>query len=327
MRVYSDRFHVGAPTHVGPLSFFPVWSQERPDFNHRATIPSRFQIGELDDAQVSRLQLANQSNTAVLVAEGTILRGGLQTRVLQNDVIIGAGQSMPVEVRCVEQGRWGQHEQGVFAGRAPVAVLSALRGLGIEASISDGRFNRDPENQGQVWANVSRYERHYGMRQTSSLEGIVNGRDDDRVMRDDAKEEARVQRSRSLTDRFAAEIEALAAHPIAGQNGVIIGISGQPVSLEIFHHEAAFRAQVPFLMRAALVDMPMASGELTPSRRAVRFAESIMDSALEFDPSCSGLMFASNQRVDIRSMTALDAARPTIHTCVLNRRHELVLAA
>jgi len=320
MPALATRFHVGAGTHIGPITVFPVWSEARTDEQYITSAPAGLEISELESASVGTLAVTNQSDKTVLIPEGTILYGGLQTRVLTADVLLGAGSEDRLEVRCVEQGRWGSQVPTAFAGRAPNTVVGALRGL------RRGTRNSDRANQEDVWQRVNFYEKTYGSRMSSSLESITNLRTNDMMHLNDHFETARIRTNAQLADSVKRDLQQLALHPLPGQNGVMIGLSGQPVLLEIFSDELAFREQLSAILDAVAIDAPHATGENTPGRRAVRFADFIMDQPLIESDIAPNLFSGSSERLDMRSLLGA-SQRGLLHTAVVNARHELVLAA
>ncbi|NBU32268.1 MAG: hypothetical protein EBS36_03750 [Actinobacteria bacterium] len=319
MPTLTTRFHVGAGTHVGPISVFPVWSENRTDEIYTTAAPNGLEIGELESASVETLLAKNASTTSVLIPEGTILHGGLQTRVLTSDVLLAPGQNDLLDVRCVEQGRWGSKVPTAFDGRAPITVVGALRGLrrGARTNFAD---------QHDVWQRVNFYEKSYGTRRTSSLNSIRNLKSDDLLVINDEFESSKVQNNSLMANTLKKDLQKLSANPLPGQNGLIIGLSGQPVLLEIFSSEAAFREQLAGILDAVAIDAPHASGESTPARRAVRFADYIMDQPLAESAHVPNLLIGSSERIDMRSLVGA-SERNLLHTAVVNARHELILAA
>jgi len=320
MTALATRFHVGAGTDVGPISVFPIWSQQRSDTKYTTTAPVGLAINELDDASVGTMTVSNQSKATVLIPEGTILYGGLQTRVLTADVLLQAGQRDLLDVRCVEQGRWGSKVKTAFAGRAPLNVLGALRGLCPES-----RYPQRAE-QGDVWRRVHRYEMTFGLRSTSSLESINSLNLDDRLLSMDEAIDQTNDRNTQVTAEIRKELRKLATNPLPGQNGVMIGLSGHPVLFEVFSNEQAFKQQIGAILDAIALDAPHATGERTPSRRAIRFAECIMDQAFSVSDFSPALLTGSSEILNARSLFHNDE-RDVLHTLAVNARHELVLAA
>ena len=320
MTALATRFHVGAGTHIGPVTVFPVWSQDRSSQTYTTTAPKGLEINELESAEVGTMTVANLSKSTVLIPEGTIVYGGLQTRVLTTDVLLGAGDRNLLDVRCVERGRWGSKVATAFAGRAPLSVIGALRGL---TPTSNRRHYAD---QGDVWRRVTRYEKTFGSRRTSSLESIKNFRMEDRIFSEVEELNTRNDKNAQLAESVMNNLRALAANPLPGQNGVMIGLSGHPVLFEVFSSEGAFREQFASILEAIALDAPHATGEPTPSRRAIRFAECIMDQAMEQSEFSQTVLSGTSDILNTRSLLARQEDS-ILHTLAVNARHELVKAA
>lgn len=317
MRIYSDRIHIGSPTPIGPLTVFPVWSEHRTKHEHVAFQPEGFDISEQDHANVDTLEVRNTSDHAVLIPQGTLISGGLQTRVLEREVLIESGQYEELDVRCIEAGRWGEPRDAAFDGRVPAPIIAVLRGIGRESSVND--------RQSEVWSRISRYEFQHGRRNTASFQSIRNQEKEDLESARDQAEANRIARSRAMIKQLSNQVDAVARTPLPGQNGVLIGLSGQPIHLEVFGSEASFRTQLPSILGAALVDAPFATDEVTPLRRAIRFAEAVMDEPMKFD-SAGHLMRAQTDRINSQCLVPEYSDLASIHMSVINPRHELVVA-
>jgi hypothetical protein len=89
-----------------------------------------------DDAEVNKLLVTNRSGKTLLLIAGEIVAGGTQDRIVGHDCLIAAtGRPVPVDVFCVEQGRWS--EDGAF-GQSRADTITAnnrrstrARGRGI----------------------------------------------------------------------------------------------------------------------------------------------------------------------------------------------------
>jgi hypothetical protein len=70
--------HLGAPTQLGALTIFPVWTdQPIPGRPTRATLPRTATITELAEGpSISELLLANPSTSTFVLFEGMLLKGG-----------------------------------------------------------------------------------------------------------------------------------------------------------------------------------------------------------------------------------------------------------
>ena len=121
MHVTLPTLHVGAPTAVGPLTLFPIWTDAPvPDVPVPLDPPATATIGELDSGPAVELLTAkNPTPLPYVLLEGTIVDGGWQHRVLVHSVLVGGSAQLDLPVRCVEQGRWnGDTAQRLHRRRA-----------------------------------------------------------------------------------------------------------------------------------------------------------------------------------------------------------------
>jgi uncharacterized membrane protein YgcG len=87
-----------------------------------------------DDAEVNRLALTNKSGKALILIAGEMIVGGKQDRIVGHDCIIEASNTpVPLDVFCVEHGRWSggaSFGQGVAAGGSRRSGRGAGSGSG-----------------------------------------------------------------------------------------------------------------------------------------------------------------------------------------------------
>jgi hypothetical protein len=166
--------HLGAPTVVGPLTLFPIWTDAPvPDVPVPIDPPAAASIGELDGGPMVELLTAkNPTPLPYVLLEGTIVDGGWQHRVLVHSVLVGPNAQLDLPVRCVEQGRWnGDTAQRLHRRRAPLGVRGATHG--VRRPDDHGPVDRRVD-QGDVWSRVAAYEQTYGMSPTSSLVEVLD---------------------------------------------------------------------------------------------------------------------------------------------------------
>ena len=239
--------HVGRPMHAGPVTVFPVWADAKQTRGLSTGTQAQVEVGELPDgAQVPLLTVTNLGTTPVLLLEGELLEGGMQTRALAYDLLLAPSASAVVEVACVEQGRWHG------------ANRHARRARNVSASVKHGLRREDGSRQSAVWGGVERYEATLGATASQSFADHL-----DRV--------------------DASLVEAGTVSVLPGQTGVIVGVAGWPVTLELFGSRAALIAHLPAILDAARLDAALsATTEPAPGRRARRFADLL--SGLPFQP-------------------------------------------
>ncbi len=290
--------HVGSATHVGPLSIFPVWTDApTPPRAARTSLPRGARIEELPDGpEVETLRLSNPTSTSFLLPGGTLFDGGWQHRVLVHSVLVAERTDLDLDVRCVEQGRWdGTAEQRMHRRRAPLAVRGALRGLRVD------RHANQRADQGDVWSRVQRYEQSHGSSASASLVEV--------------------------TDRLDAVLgEVLSAvRVLPGQRGVLIGIGGHPVLLEVFDHPGTLESQWEAIVGGVLADAALVPARRTPGHRARSFAARISNRRLDPAP---GFPARGEVRDDLVAVDGLTSGPDRlVHLTALNVRHDLVGAA
>ncbi|MCC9206516.1 ARPP-1 family domain-containing protein [Arthrobacter sp. zg-Y769] len=234
------QLHVGAGTAAGPLTIFPVWTSGPGRLGISTGLHADLAVSELaTGAKVAQLTVRNNGKRAALLLEGELLEGGQQHRTCARDVLIDAGETLDIDTFCVEAGRWeaGQNTHHRQARRAPLNVRAELAGAG--STQSGGR------RQEQIWERVRRFDAATGPSATSSLPEHL-----DRFGSRDRH-------------RFASSVP----EPLEGQRGVVIGVGGQPLLLEVFGTATLFRRHYRQLMDAALLDaalLPAATQSTAP---------------------------------------------------------------
>jgi hypothetical protein len=131
--------HLGRPVIRGALTAFPVWNgaavQSRGYDVNSATLTVEERAGH---AVVAELVLTNRGQRPALILEGELLEGGQQHRIAAQSVMINAGASQVLDVRCVEEGRWSGGSEHVRSGRrAPMSVRAAQEQSGTWQRVRD----------------------------------------------------------------------------------------------------------------------------------------------------------------------------------------------
>ncbi len=291
--------HVGRGYRFGNLDWFPVWTDAPMGVRNYTTKASAqsVKVSELSDANVSGLQIENAGSKHVLLLEGTLLEGGWQHRALTRSVFVPAHAVQQLPVVCVEQGRWGG-AQGQALGQklAPARVRAAMRGMHKR---TDGVYQASAD-QGKVWDEIHKYQAD--LRCGNATASYV-------AMRDQI-------------DLNMPTIED--AKALVGQRGVIVAINGQPVALELFDHTSTLSERLDAILRGYLPDAMALPYVETPSRRARRFADRVVQIGVtEVEDSNR----KRNKPDQVVAAEALFNEKTMLHLSALNARHSLVLAA
>jgi hypothetical protein len=322
MRTYLDRFHVGSGTTVGPLTVFPLWSEAKPVSNYTTPRASNLRVTELAEPQITQLTVTNGSSRGLLIPEGTILDGGFQTRVVERDIFVAPGASRAADVRCVEQGRWHGNLDHAVDGRAPISVIAALRGIG----------DQHPDMQHRVWSRVSKIQDKLGHSATSNLLDVMADQGLNEREERKADSERRLRReahqSQQIAPHIIAELERVASVALPGQAGVLVGVGGRPIALELHGNHMVLSRQIQQMLKAILLDASTIEWRPTRSQLARDFAEEILYTPIEVHRAgpFTQAFKARGESADIRA-TASARRGATLHAAIINHRHEVALAA
>ncbi|HTV99573.1 MAG TPA: DUF6569 family protein [Streptosporangiaceae bacterium] len=288
--ITTPDLHVGHAVTLGPVTVFPVWTDATPLRGITTGTAARVDVTELPSCpSVARLTVTNVGSTPALMLEGELLEGGWQTRTLSCDLLLAPQDSAVVEVACVEQGRW--HGTDGHARRA----------RRVSASVQHKLRGDETGRQHEVWESVARLEHAAGPTVSTSFADHLD----------------------RLPDQGAA------VRLLPGQTGVIVGIAGWPVTLELFGSPAALSAHLAGILDAARLDALLAGpAEPVPARRARRFAAALSGLPLESAPVRAGdghAVTASAVGLAARGLAAPGGT--LVHLSALNLRHKLIGAA
>ncbi|SNS43088.1 hypothetical protein SAMN04488107_2520 [Geodermatophilus saharensis] len=245
----DTRIHCGQVEARGALSIAPLFSDwPSTPRGYLSGTSASVEVSELPTPRIDRLLVRNRGTRPALLVEGELMEGGAQHRVLTETLLVPPGQVVPVSSRCVEARRWhtdlSAHRRR--ARRAPLAVQAATR--------------RD-DAQGEVWAQVSRYDAVAGPSATESLP-------------------ERLDRVEAATRDLTAGLR-----PLAGQRGVIIGIGGRPAALHLYDSRTTLLDSWDALLQAAALDAVGTPPVRMPAARARALAERVERTPLREVPT------------------------------------------
>jgi hypothetical protein len=262
------RLHVGKGAQYGALTLFPVWAEGGAAAGLEWDLDA-LDIGEQPGGgQVNSLAAVNLGHKPVVLLEDDLLEGGWQTRMVARSTILGPHEASNIPALCVEKNRWEWHgDRGHrAAGRRVSAPLRAAR---------DRAYRQGNDPQQEVWDEItSRYETNAPTATNSFADHL------DRVARE------RSQR----TER------PLPAKPLAGQRGVIIGIGGRVLGMELLATPTALTKRWKGILEVARFDSERAPEAATPGQQARDFAVKVERTHVNVDcESPSFLTLAADQ--------------------------------
>jgi hypothetical protein len=206
---------------------------------------------------------------------------------VSESILIDAGMAAVVEVTCVERGRWGGGRRHDNRGRKLSPSVRA-------AVVSIPR----PTRQSGVWDQVGRYNERFT---PSATESYVDHLDN--------------------TTTTATDLDAL--RPLPGQVGVLIGIAGYPVFLELFDSPATLEANWRQIVESASLDAVGAPSIATPGHRARRFVQRLTVTSLTAEPT-AGLAQNLAGTSEAAWVTGIEWDGALMHLLAMNRKHQLL---
>jgi len=250
-------WRLGAPFTYENLTVFPVLSDQPGTRADLITLDEGLRTGEVtitelgadgssrtidrrqlsSSAEVNRLALTNKSGKALVLIAGEMILGGRQDRIAGHDCIIEASATpVPLDVFCVEHGRWsggsafGQsgssaaRDQG--AGKDEVIKLAPLARPDIREKA------QAQKSQDQVWTSVAETVTVNG---TSTSTGTLKS-----VYEDKAVNRKLEAYERALRDSLSAESIV----------GVVAAIGNKVISADVFANHYLFQAYWPKMLKS-----------------------------------------------------------------------------
>ncbi len=297
MHTTIPALHVGQGAHQVGLTVFPVWV-DAPRIGSLDWDPASLRIAEREDgATVDTLEAENLAARPLVALEGDLLEGGWQNRMLARSTVLGPRQRRALPALCVEQGRWGGNADHTAGGRR-ASLLVRFGG----STLADEQIDR----QAGVWRRIESIEQRLG---------------------------------RSETGSFTHQLDRQSIRPpqlIDGQRGVIIGIGGRIMGLELFCSGSGLRSRYAGIVQSAAVDARLADPVATSAERARAFARALQGRPLLGgtigDPEDAGPRWFSLRRDDDRvavtglgsRIAGLHRIGAGVHLTALDRAHPLL---
>ncbi len=245
---------IAAPIVEGRLAVCPILVDNVPLLHgpwqtlDEALAAGNLSINEKGGGSVPLVGVENRSrDTYILLMMGDVIKGGMQTRTIRQDIVLGPGQRVEADVYCVEARRW--EGDTVFRAAEAKVPQSIQNSLHKNAS------------QEEVWRDVRSNNSSLGAENsTGSLELAL-------------KAPAVEKKLDAVRKRVVPEIPR-------GTVGFIFVHNGRPVGAEFFGREALARAEFPQLLDSYAVDYVILDRAVSTDREgeksvAIHFFERI----------------------------------------------------
>jgi len=200
-----------------------------------------------DNAEVNRLALTNKSGKALVLIAGEMILGGKQDRIVGHDCIIeSSNTSVPLDVFCVEHGRWSggvAFGENVATGRASGNGRGAGSGSGANTGASPMMMAplalpnirekaQAKKNQEDVWNAVAET---VTVNAASTRTGTLKS----------------VYQDKRVNTKLDAYERAFKGR-LSGGNivGVVVAVGDEIVSADVFANHSLFRAYWPKMLKS-----------------------------------------------------------------------------
>ncbi len=260
-------WRLGSPFTHNNLTVFPVLADESTAGDDLITLDEGLRSGKVaitelgadgrsrtinrrrmsDDAEVNRLALTNKSGKALVLIAGEMILGGKQDRIVGHDCIIESSNTpVPLDVFCVEHGRWSGDAafgQNVAAGGASGNGRGAGSGSGANTGASPMMIApmalpnirekaQAKKSQEDVWTAVAET---VTVNASSSLTGNLNS----------------VYQDKRVNTKLNGYERAFKGR-LSGGNivGVVVVVGDEIVSADVFANHSLFRAYWPKMLQS-----------------------------------------------------------------------------
>jgi hypothetical protein len=278
-RISAGGWRLGDPVTYENLTVFPIVSSKTADTSGFATLDEALGAGDAvvtesggeairrsrdarpsaiplqDGASVNQLVLINRGSKPLILLAGELVSGGKQDRIISKDRIVPPGGTpLPLDVFCVEHGRWSS---GVQFSAAKLMVHPSVR----EKAVAD-------QEQSKVWEAVRSGTTSAGLisagRLTPAAPPMLSLQAVDRVVASEAPTQSykgiyKSSRVENSVEPFAEELRrrfARATANLKGESvvGVVVAYGGELAWSDAFASATLFDRYWPKLLRSYVVE-------------------------------------------------------------------------
>ncbi len=223
------RLELGKPLSHGSLTIIPVHMDKIQDRRPYSTLEESLARGwvtitEVEGGRVPQVKISNTSKRLIFLMGGEVLTGCRQDRILAGDILLAPGtKDLQAPVYCVEHGRWS----------ATSDRFTSKQNLGTPALRAKAQ-EKPAAAQSEIWARIAEQNREMGV--SSSTDAFQDAYD---------KEENRVYIQE--VEKRMKDIPRLHDDTV----GVVIGLNGEVVSVDVFANPGLFARQWPKILRSS----------------------------------------------------------------------------
>jgi hypothetical protein len=231
--------------------------------------------------------LFNRSGKKLILLSGEMVVGGKQDRIVQKDALIPPSKDpIPMDVFCVEQGRWhGQQASFAPAPNVAAGASGALADPTVRGAAQGGG------GQGKVWEEVDAKNRKASAQTSSNAyQATLNS-----------------QKAKAEAGAYVKAIEA--AFPKKGAVGAVVAVNGRLVWVDCFVDAGLFYRYWPKLIQSYVVEAVTEAPPPVPGGPVVKVPR--IDDATMFVYDQSGKSSFEGEE-GVYKLTRIDGARHVV---------------
>jgi len=204
------------------------------------------------DNDVNRLVVINRSGKPLYLMPGEIIVGGSQDRTIGEEMVIApTGKPVPIDVFCVEHGRWGMRD---VTAASLVLDEVADESADAEALASEANSGKFVAQAGSL-SKLSRLAVQAGEGQQKVWDEVAKANDASGVNWSSGAFTANYV-DKAVLERLKPYLDALSAS-ISSQErvvGVVVAINGKVETVDVFESTPLFLKLWPQLMKSYALD-------------------------------------------------------------------------
>ncbi len=251
-----ERLELGRPVSHGNLTVIPVYLDKIQDRTAYATLEDALEKGwititEIEGGRVPQVKISNVSKHMIFLMGGEILTGCRQDRILANDILLAPGtRDLLAPVYCVEHGRWS----------AASSQFTSKKNLGTPAMRAKAQ-KKSPSAQSEIWAAIADQNRKMAVASPTEAYQEAFEKEENRAVIQ------KIEKKMKVFPRLNDDAV-----------GVIIGLRGKLVSVDIFATPGLFAKQWPKILRSSALSSIGDPGKDNLDRgQTAEFLESFVD--------------------------------------------------
>lgn len=218
---------------------------------------SKIKVHETTDGgTVNTLTFKNTSKDTIIINMGDIVKGGKQDRVIEKDMLIAPGKTVPVSVYCVEHGRWTAQTNTLnVTNSRDIAVSGSAASFSTYYSNINNAVRKSivkEKSQERVWANVADINQKNGTTTSTGTYTAVT---------------QSAEYNKQIKEYLAAFNKAIAADPSIV--GVLAVTGDRIIGCDIYGTPQLFKSNAPNILNSYISEAVYNGKPVTISDAAV----------------------------------------------------------